>query len=359
MSTSSVIESPAIESSATKAAPRAKAARTKPNVANLVKEAIKPKGRIEDLVRGGGKRGKKVSDSLSVTWGADPECHIADLQQDGKIVSSIHILKRDKHDPIDLGNGVMLYADNLLGEFSLSPSDTKEEMLDRMKDAFTRIHEHLGDRYILVPKAAHLYPDDEMIPGFNIDPMAIGCNPSVDCLKESLNMPLPFSDNTRTGSFHIHVGNKAWQGKHDGRLLTFNSRHDAIKLLTIYLGLGSVIFSRDETSRDRRKIYGRAYEARVTGYGVEHRSTEPYPLRSREMTALVLDLAEHAINHIKTRTEQDIIKSVDLHAVGAAVNTCDKVAALAILSKLDLPSGLMARIQKDYGMPDLKAGWGL
>ncbi len=162
-----------------------------------------------------------------------------------------------------------------------------------------------------------------------------------------------------TGSFHLHIGNAAYQGKHDGRLLTYDSRHDTIKLLNIYVGLASVIFSRDETSILRRAIYGKAYEARMTPYGCEYRTTEPYPLRSPELAGLVYDLAHHALSHIKARTQQDVIKSVDLHAVGAAINACDKEAALTILSGLDLPADLLGRVKRDYGQPDWKASWGL
>lgn len=323
----------------------------------IVKSLVAPgkKPGITSLVK---KTKAKKQTALSVTYGADPECMVFDTEL-GRIVSAIPILKCGKHDPIDLGNGVKLFADNTLCEFGLSPSDDRSGFIQNMKDALSRVQEHLGDRYRLYPQAAHHFTDEEMVPSYGQDPTMVGCNPSVDCLKEAINMPKPFVNNMRTGSFHLHIGNADWKKNADRRLLTYDSRHDAIKLLNIYVGLGTVMFSKDNTSKDRRAIYGRAYEARITPYGCEYRTTEPYPLRSPDMVGLVFDLAEHAIQHIKNFTEKDIIGSVDLEEVGRVINECDAEAAKKILFKLDLTDDLRGRVSKDYGMPDLKAAWGI
>lgn len=323
--------------------------------------------RISDLLK---KRVAPGTTDLKVTFGADPECTLIDTQT-GSIVSAIPILKRDKHHPIDVGGGVSLFADSTLCEFNMRPASSKAEFIANLRDALSRVQGYLGDRYRLFPQAAHDFTDAEMQPyvdpaippeqrqSYTIVPTLIGCTPSVDMLRAELNQPEPFKDNMRTGSFHLHIGNADYAKENDGRLLTFNSRHDTVKLIALYMGLGTVIFSRDATSKRRRAIYGRGHEGRVTPYGLEARLGEPYPLRSPEMVELVYDLTEHALSHIKNRTEQDVLAQTDSFAVEKAINECDKDTAMAILKQTDLPADLMARIQKDYQMPDLKTAWGL
>lgn len=327
-----------------------------PKVAELVKSFIKPKPRkISEVV---GRRIKGKSLALNILTGADPEAMIWD-REEGRIVSAIPILKCGKHDPIDLGGGVKLFADCTLCEFNIKPAADKAEFVANIRDAMSRVQNHLGDRYRLFPQAAHDYADAEMQPAYGIDPQQIGCTPSICGLRETINLPAPFDSTMRTGSFHVHIGNAAYEGKNDGRLLTYDSRHDAMKLVALYMGLGTVVYSKDVTSQRRRAIYGRGHEMRQTPYGLEARLGEPYSLRSPEMVGLVYDLTHHALSHIRNRTEKDVLKIIDSHAVEAAINACDKGAALAILKTTDLPADLMARIQQDYGMPDVKEAWKL
>lgn len=319
----------------------------------------KPK-KIADLigvnikVKGGAK-----SSDLRVTRAADPETSIFDIELN-RIVSAIPILKCDKHNPIDLGAGVKLHADNTLCEFSFPPSDDKVGMLDRMEDAFARIHEHLGSRYRLMPVAAYRYTEEEMLPSFGISPMEVGCNPSFCAYTASVRNPVPFPDTLRTGSFHIHLGNAEWQSKRDDRMLTFDSRHDTIKLMDLFVGLGSVILDKDvEGSRERRKLYGQAGSLRPTPWGVEYRPLSPGPLKSREMTELILDLTDHVISHLAARTEKDALALVDPEMVQKAINQCDRALAEELLTKVNLPVSLMARLGETYLDCSIKEGWSL
>jgi hypothetical protein len=327
------------------------------DVQSIVKTIAKPgrKPGIASLVK---KRAAKKSKVLTVTFGGDPECMILD-RETGLIVSSIPILQRDKHNPIDLGEEVKLFADNTLCEFNIKPALDRDQFIANMRDALTRVQTHLGDRYRLHPQAAHDFTDAELMPSFGVDPREIGCTPSVCMLREEVRVPSEFPSNMRTGSFHIHLGNADFKGKNDGRLLTYDSRHDTMKLVALYMGLGTVVMSKDQTSQRRRAIYGRGHEGRITKYGLEVRCGEPYPLRSPEMVNLVFDLTAHALTHIHNGTEKDVVKSIDSFAVEAAINDCDKEKALAILKTTDLPSNLLARVQQDFGMPDLKQAWGI
>ncbi len=323
-------------------------------IADQVAAIVKPKAtKIADLVK---KRDPKMT--FRATIGADPELMIWSVDEN-RIVSSIPILKRDKHNPITLDGGVKLYADNVLCEFSFPPSESVDEMLNRMKDAFARIQDHLGDKYQLIARAAHTYLDSEMEPSFGVNPREIGCTPSIDVYREEIVAPNAFPDNMRTGSFHIHLGNADYAKDNGGHLLTFKGRHAAIRLMDIFVGCGSVIFDKDPTSAIRRTIYGAAGNFRMTPYGAEYRPLSPGPLASREMTKLCLDLTDHVLSHIKAGTEQDVIARVNESDVKTAINTCDAALATDVLTKAGLPSDLMARVQQTYAVTTLREGWGI
>lgn len=335
---------------------RAKAVR-KPRVKVALIDST-PK-RISDLIKGPSVKVNEKPIEFRLQKGGDPELLLVDLQQDGKLVSAMPVLKRDKHNPIDLGDGIRFYFDGVGAEVAFPPSDTNDEMIARLKTAFTRMHEYVGPRYAFVAKAAHLFSDADLVPNEWGDPHAIGCTASFSALTVSVVSAAQWPDNHRTGSCHIHLGNKDYRGDHGGHLLTFDSRHDAIKLFNVYVALASVVFSQDSTSKTRRITYGLPYEMRPTIYGCEARTLEPYPLRSPELMRLVLDLTDHAMSHIKDGTANDILGAVDLNVIGAAITNCDKVAAWDIIADLDLSTDMLNRIKKDYGMPSLKESWSI
>ena len=180
----------------------------------------------------------------TITYGSDPEFHLWDNQKK-RIVSAIPVVKTDKNRPVHLGGGIHAYADNVLIETSFPPADNKKQFIGRFRAAFDKMQNFIGDRYRLLPKAAHKYHKDELK-----DPKSweIGCSPNFDAYKCSMNNPLPFQDGLRTGSCHFHIGHKS--------LIDFSTRIDTIKLLDIFLGCASVIFDTDKTSKARRKYYG-------------------------------------------------------------------------------------------------------
>ncbi len=102
---------------------------------------------------------KKLAGGMTI--GSDPELMLWDRHQ-GRIVSSIPVLKQDKHNPIDLGDGAKMYADNVLVETSFPPSESKAGFMQRVRSVLVKMSNHLGDRYELLPKTAHIYDDREL-----------------------------------------------------------------------------------------------------------------------------------------------------------------------------------------------------
>lgn len=283
----------------------------------------------------------------SITLGSDPELHIFD-NQEGKVVSSLRILGRDKNDPIDLGDGIKVYSDNALAENSFPPCESISGIMARMGDVFARTQTHLGARYTLLPKAAHYYGYDELK---EASLWLAGCNPNIDVYAKRLNPPARFTDDLRTGSFHIHLG-------HEG-LKTNNDRETMVMLLDVFAGCASVIFDKDETATMRRNLYGRAGEFRPTPYGIEYRVLGNWCLRSNLITELVWDLIHHSIHHFEIGDAPAIIEACGKMKTQLAINTNDKTLARQLLEVAALPKKLMDRVENDYGMPDFRASWKL
>lgn len=286
-----------------------------------------------------------------ITWGSDPELMILNKKK-GQIVSSIHILKTDKHNPIviDEKDKIKIYADNVLLEAAFNPCNSKQEMIQRFRKVFMNTQAHLGSNFKLVPQAAFEFSKDELKPGYGIDPMEIGCTPSYNAWEKKVNEPNPFVGGLRTGSCHFHIGNP--------ELCGFDTRLNLIKILDINLGSSFVIVDKDETSPTRRKWYGGASEHRPTQYGAEYRVLSPYVLRNPEMVELALDLIDYSVEQIKDGTATNIINSINPEMVQNAINKCDRDLAEQVLVASKMPEHFVKRIKQNYDS-DFYKNWAI
>lgn len=296
---------------------------------------------------------------LEITLGADPELMLV-RRDDRKIVSSIPVLKRNKNNPIDLGDGIRTYSDNVLVEAAFPPSRSIEGAVETMRKALVRIHEKLGKNYELLPQASHVYDGKELGKKGEKNPAwEVGCSPNFDVYADAMNMPGDFSSGLRTGSFHIHIGNANYRNPRCGdELMSVESKQDAIKIMDIFVGCASVLFDKDPTAPARRALYGKAGEYRPTDYGVEYRCLGNYGLRSPELTRLVFELAGYAMTHIRNGTAKDVLKSVDPIKVQLAINDNDATLAESILYKAGLPAKLMERVKTPRN-PDFLQDWSI
>jgi hypothetical protein len=288
------------------------------------------------------------------TLGADPELFVFSHEKN-RIVSSIPVVIKDKHDPIDLGDGIKMYADNVLLETSFPPSDTKDGAIKTIKSALTKIQDWLGRKHSLVAQASHVFSQDDI--GAKPDLMRgqlpveweIGCNPSWNAYTRKQTIPAPFASGLRSGSFHIHVGSELL----DDILM----KEVAIKMFDLLVGCSSVIIDKDETTIARRMLYGKAGEFRPTDYGVEWRVLGNYALRSPQLTELIFDLVDYAMDQIACRNHKFILDNADMNLVQTAINTGNKTLAEVAIKKW-IPSGLVARIH-NAKTPDLHRDWSL
>ncbi len=275
-----------------------------------------------------------------ISHGNDIEMQIFDIKKN-KIVSALSVLKTDKYAPIELGQGIKLYADGVMAETSFPPYFSKEEMIERFSTVFSLIQEYIGSGYRLVCKAAHVYDVKELQ-----DPREneSGCNANYNAYEECINERPEFGNNgLRSAGLHWHFGGN------NNKFLDFKTRINTIKLMDLYLGVPSVLLTEEDDSEIlRRNLFGKSSEHRPTAFGGEYRVTSPSLLNSREKTELAFDLMNYAFKQVQENKEEEVLKSVDVRMVRTAIDKCDIRVAKNVLKKIKLPKDLMSRINKKY-----------
>lgn len=292
---------------------------------------------------------------MNITIGHDPEFHVFDRKRK-KFVNAIPLVGHDKNDPVDLGDGVKFYHDNILVECSFPPGESNQQVIGIMRDAFRKMQAKLGPDYLLVPKASVMYDEQELGPKPKVMhgelpiPWEIGCNPSFDAYEITQKKPDPFTDGMRTGSFHIHIGAK--------ELCEFHARHFAVKLLDIFVGVSSVLSDRDKTAKSRRRLYGRAGEFRPTDYGLEYRVLGPFAMSSPSTTELTLDLVRHALGFMDRNEHEALLAKVPEKAVRECINTSHRGLARSLLGLAGMPKELLQRVLSTKSV-DFHQAWAI
>ena len=190
----------------------------------------------------------KKKSPLNLTWGTDPELMLYSKKL-AKIVNAIPIFQHPKDNPLDLGDGFKAYTDNVLIEFQTPPVDNKTAFVANLLSAFARVKDAIGADYSLRAKAAQWYDYTELGEkpkgdATEIPPAwQIGCTANFDGYSGKPNDVIAFDDNHRTGSFHIHIGNADWKSGKDKRLMTPDSKLEAVRLLDIFVGCAGIILS--------------------------------------------------------------------------------------------------------------------
>ena len=316
------------------------------------------------------KPAKRKSRALNLTWGYDPEQHLFDNEQ-GRIVSSILVLRQDKMDPIELGDGIRMYSDNMLCECAAPPCRSTEEATNQLRTVFGRMKERLGPRYRLEAKAAHVYDEDQIVKVENpriihpetgkphvMDPFAFGCDPNYDVYTTSERKVTPPNTGLRTGSFHIHIGDADMATREDSPLDGYRNKALAIRMMDIFVGCASVVMDKDDTTHIRKALYGKAGEFRQTSYGIEYRVLGNWFLRCPQATKAILDMAEHAMEVLRDGLAMDYVRSLSSETIQYAINNNNIPVAKTVLFSAGLPDRLWDAVDHDY-TADIANGWGI
>ena len=122
----------------------------------------------------------------------------------------------------------------------------------------------------------------------------------------------------------------------------FQEYEKLIYLLDIIVGNTSVLLDRNPLSAERRKVYGRAGEFRLTNYGVEYRVLSNFWLKSYTIFSLMFALARFAVCLlIQDKINGDdafydsIIKAVNPDLIEKAINENDFDLAMKNYLKIE------------------------
>lgn len=207
----------------------------------------------------------------NVAVGADPELFIIN-EVTNKVVSAVGLIPGEKENPYiadDMPAGFGLQTDNILAEFNIPPTRSKEEFVNNieyMKQYINKYVKEINPNYGILCAASKVVDPSQLK---SKQAQEFGCSIDYNVYTESPN-PKPEGKRTRIRSagFHLHIS-------YDNPNIDYSLL--LIKYLDMYLGLPSVLIDLDTK---RRALYGKAGCFRLKPYGLEYRVLSSYMMSS-------------------------------------------------------------------------------
>jgi hypothetical protein len=304
---------------------------------------------------------------MNFTFGTDPEFMVTrweDLQ------SAIDLLP--KKEASLARNGSRFYYDNVLAEIAVKPAKTREEAVANVRTALQNLAKLLKPARFVI-RASAKYPVKQLA---HKEAKIAGCNPEWDAY--SLRCILPPDEiisktSFRTAGGHIHIGAELFTDP----IQSFN----AIRMMDLFMAVPALYLDTDESSKERRKVYGHAGSHRTTDYGFEYRALGNFWLSSPDhvrlmydLTAFIIDFVEHEGHKKFWNFDSSMLESdnpskafactgYDVKLLCKCINTCDKKLAdkFMLIVHNYLPDELVHDIERLSGvsLPDPYEAWGI
>lgn len=242
---------------------------------------------------------------MSITLGSDPEFMLKDDQ--GKLKSAIGIVPGKKDKKFDLGNGHSAFYDNVLAECNIRAENDQESVVESFRQCFLD-YQKLVKPYNLVPTASALYPESECT---HEDAFVFGCDPEFCAYRMEVIKPPDCTHTFRSGGGHLHIGYNGGADYKKPKNMDDDIYEESlfeiiwnrvwvVRMCDLFVGIPSVILDNDPTSKDRRKLYGKAGSHRgCPAYGVEYRSLGNFWLARPTLVKLIYDLASLAVKAVQ------------------------------------------------------------
>jgi len=214
-----------------------------------------------------------------------------------------------------LPSGFMVQEDNVALEFNIPPVNSASsfiEYMDRMKNESNTIITKLG--FEMSNESSALFDKGQLV---HPKALTFGCEPDYDAWLMCEN-PKPTTDDPtlRTAGGHIHVG-------------TDRNMAEVIKNMDLFLGVPSILLDDSNSSKERRKLYGKAGAMRPKFYGVEYRTLSNFWLFDKDLIRWVYYQTELACHFA-----QDISK--DQERIVECINNGDKKLAENLVKEYDI-----------------------
>lgn len=249
----------------------------------------------------------------NVTIGADPELFLLD-KETGKEVSAIGIIPGDKYINYPIGNDSGVLTDNVMVEFTVKPSKTKEEFIENINYCKHWVVENIEDNLTISSKVTAEFSDEELD---NEQARVFGCDPAFNIYtKKVAKTPNP-EENKRWAGGHIHIG---WEDP------TEDQRDQVIKLMDLFVGLPLLFLDKDT---ERKELYGKAGLYRPKPYGVEYRTPSTFWIHSDSTIGYIFEQCQKVVDFINEgkrltlKQELEIKKTIDTLDLKLAQSLCE------------------------------------
>lgn len=231
--------------------------------------------------------------------GADSEAFVFS-KKENKVVSSIGLIGGSKYSPKDTSQFGFCYSeDNVLAEFTIPPTESREEFINNILLGQNLFKEILPESdFELLIKASHKFEPEQLM---SYGAQEMGCEPDQNAWLGGKTNPRPRSpkDGLRSAGTHVHIGYTL-----DSELAKALDWGDAdrkdinrhlIKWMDLFLG---VPFMKVDKDMERRRLYGKAGAYRDKPYGVEYRTLSSVWTKSKELIGWVYDQTQKAIDRV-------------------------------------------------------------
>jgi hypothetical protein len=256
------------------------------------------------------------------TIGTDPEFFMQ-RKKDGKLISAVPYINGTKDAPEPLENGGNVQFDNVAIEFATDPAESGEDLVLKIRNAFTDIMKKLPEGHSLVVEPSANFDPDQLETD---EAQQFGCDPDFCAWGIKVN-DAPFCSDLslRTCGGHIHVG----KNKDDGNdfLCDPMGKITVVRIMDVFHGIISVILDRSEKAITRRKLYGKAGCHRPVDLnygglynGVEYRVLSNFWFKSPNLVMLMESLTQDALKAVREMDHESLISEIGEELIQNTIN---------------------------------------
>lgn len=307
---------------------------------------------------------------MDFSFGCDPEFFLCDGL---RYVSAIGVVNGTRDKRVKK-HGHQFFYDNVLAECSVAPAKTRLEAVENIGMALATYAEMVKPLR-LNTKAAVVLPDNELR---HKDARKAGCNKEWSIYTRK-QIPIPSNmmkqSNLRTAGGHIHLGAT------NGPLQDQVHQPFVIYMLDLFLAVPALFVDKDQSSIERRRMYGKAGSYRQKEYGIEYRPLSAFWLNCPAFVDLTYEICDFVLDFVAngrwsrfwTLDEEKLMGEdpneayhcygYDVFELRRVIDTCDLESGRKFMEFIQnyLPERLSNKIEIAAQMDkrDLYQAWGL
>lgn len=251
-----------------------------------------------------------------IAVGSDPEVFIKD--HENNLRASFEFISGTKDSAFYFNEHVSVLCDNVMVEYTTTPSVSKEDFIRNNFEAQSLVKELLPENISFI-KDVFVEIDDKMMQ----NPIAqeFGCSPDFNAYTKGKNTPPKASERGRSAGGHVHV---SWKNP------TKEQQYTLIKALDLYLGLPAMFLDKDVR---RKQLYGKAGCFRPKPYGAEYRVLSSFWIHDPELLGFVYDSVIRAIDYVNAG---NLLSDVEMDVIRQCIDNNDIVTASMLTKKYDI-----------------------